>query len=98
MVFYLQVGLKGESLSFHTSSGGSSVEWVEGSLLAQRQPLTWYKVNSLCKCQHYDTIFDHIKCTPSDMVCQFYDLNKIAQLIYQRFSRLHLMHLKEMIQ
>ncbi|OIT39414.1 PREDICTED: beta-galactosidase-like [Nicotiana attenuata] len=38
-----KVGLKGESLSFHTSTGGSSVEWVEGSLLAQRQPLTWYK-------------------------------------------------------
>ncbi|KAJ8541883.1 hypothetical protein K7X08_016749 [Anisodus acutangulus] len=38
-----KVGLKGESLSLHTFSGGSSVEWVEGSILAQKQPLTWYK-------------------------------------------------------
>ncbi|KAK4352881.1 hypothetical protein RND71_028399 [Anisodus tanguticus] len=38
-----KVGLKGESLSLHTLSGGSSVEWVEGSILAQKQPLTWYK-------------------------------------------------------
>ncbi|KAA8523243.1 hypothetical protein F0562_009666 [Nyssa sinensis] len=38
-----KVGLKGEALSLHTVSGSSSVEWVEGSLLAQKQPLTWYK-------------------------------------------------------
>lgn len=38
-----KVGLKGESLSLHTVSGSSSVEWVEGSLLATKQPLTWYK-------------------------------------------------------
>ncbi|KAA8538158.1 hypothetical protein F0562_027766 [Nyssa sinensis] len=38
-----RVGLKGEALSLHTVSGSSSVEWVEGSLLAQKQPLTWYK-------------------------------------------------------
>ncbi|KAF7837990.1 beta-galactosidase-like isoform X1 [Senna tora] len=37
------VGLKGESLSLHTESGTSSVEWVQGSLLAYKQPLTWYK-------------------------------------------------------
>ncbi|KAF9680473.1 hypothetical protein SADUNF_Sadunf06G0124700 [Salix dunnii] len=38
-----KIGLKGESLSLHTVSGSTSVEWVEGSLLAQKQPLTWYK-------------------------------------------------------
>ena len=38
-----KVGLKGEDLSLHTLSGSSSVEWVQGSLLAQKQPLTWYK-------------------------------------------------------
>ncbi|KAK6120348.1 hypothetical protein DH2020_045905 [Rehmannia glutinosa] len=38
-----KAGLKGESLSLDTVSGSSSVEWVEGSLLAQKQPLTWYK-------------------------------------------------------
>ncbi|KAL3586158.1 hypothetical protein D5086_013025 [Populus alba] len=38
-----KIGLKGESLSLHTASGSASVEWVEGSLLAQKQALTWYK-------------------------------------------------------
>ncbi|XP_055800659.1 beta-galactosidase [Solanum dulcamara] len=38
-----KVGLKGESLSLHSLSGSSSVEWVRGSLVAQKQPLTWYK-------------------------------------------------------
>ncbi|KAK4774138.1 hypothetical protein SAY87_029157 [Trapa incisa] len=38
-----KVGLKGEALSLHTMSGSTSVEWVEGSLLAQKQPLAWYK-------------------------------------------------------
>ncbi|KAK4344317.1 hypothetical protein RND71_037411 [Anisodus tanguticus] len=38
-----KVGLKGESLSLHSLSGSSSVEWVQGSLVAQKQPLTWYK-------------------------------------------------------
>ncbi|KAF7142336.1 hypothetical protein RHSIM_Rhsim05G0021700 [Rhododendron simsii] len=38
-----KVGLKGEGLSLNTLSGSSSVEWVEGSSLAQKQPLTWYK-------------------------------------------------------
>ncbi|KAL0410509.1 UNVERIFIED_CONTAM: Beta-galactosidase [Sesamum latifolium] len=37
-----KAGLKGESLSLDTISGSSSVEWVEGLLLAQKQPLTWY--------------------------------------------------------
>ncbi|CAM8887205.1 unnamed protein product [Rhodiola kirilowii] len=39
-----KVGLKGEDLSLHSLSGSSSVEWVEGSSLVQKQPLTWYKV------------------------------------------------------
>ncbi|KAG6388534.1 hypothetical protein SASPL_149962 [Salvia splendens] len=38
-----KVGLKGESLSLNSLSGISNVEWVEGSYVAQRQPLTWYK-------------------------------------------------------
>ncbi|XP_023744380.1 beta-galactosidase isoform X2 [Lactuca sativa] len=38
-----KVGLKGESLSLHTLDGSSSVEWLQGSLVAQKQPLTWYK-------------------------------------------------------
>ena len=37
-----QIGTKGESLSLHTE--GSTVEWKEGSLVATKQPLTWYKV------------------------------------------------------
>lgn len=39
-----QVGLKGEALNLHTESGSSSVEWIQGSLVAKKQPLTWYKV------------------------------------------------------
>ncbi|XAR62545.1 Beta-galactosidase [Bertholletia excelsa] len=38
-----KVGLKGEALNLHTLAGSSSVEWVEGSLLARKQPMTWYK-------------------------------------------------------
>ncbi|KAA8534846.1 hypothetical protein F0562_029938 [Nyssa sinensis] len=38
-----KVGLKGEALSLHKVSGSSSVEWVQGSLMARKQPLTWYK-------------------------------------------------------
>ncbi|ERM94020.1 beta-galactosidase [Amborella trichopoda] len=38
-----KVGLTGETLNLHTLSGSSSVEWVKGSLIAQKQPLTWYK-------------------------------------------------------
>ncbi|KAK9131144.1 hypothetical protein Sjap_011631 [Stephania japonica] len=38
-----KIGLTGESLNLHTLSGSSSVEWVAGSLVAQGQPLTWYK-------------------------------------------------------
>ncbi|KAI3711986.1 hypothetical protein L1987_70535 [Smallanthus sonchifolius] len=39
----LPVGLKGEILSLHSLTGSSSVEWTQGSFVAQRQPLTWYK-------------------------------------------------------
>ncbi|KOM39893.1 hypothetical protein LR48_Vigan04g009100 [Vigna angularis] len=38
-----KVGLKGEALNLHTESGSSSVEWIQGSLVAKKQPLTWYK-------------------------------------------------------
>ncbi|KAG9132664.1 hypothetical protein Leryth_016707 [Lithospermum erythrorhizon] len=38
-----RVGLKGELLNLDTITGSYSVEWVEGSLLALKQPLTWYK-------------------------------------------------------
>ncbi|CAN4100109.1 unnamed protein product [Withania somnifera] len=38
-----KVGLKGEALNLHSLSGSLSVEWVEGSLVTQRQPLTWFK-------------------------------------------------------
>ncbi|KAG6727684.1 hypothetical protein I3842_02G137500 [Carya illinoinensis] len=38
-----KIGLKGESLSLHSLSGSSSVEWVEGSLVARRRPMMWYK-------------------------------------------------------
>ncbi|KAK6911894.1 Glycoside hydrolase 35, catalytic domain [Dillenia turbinata] len=38
-----KVGLKGEALSLHTVSGSSSVEWAEGSLESEKQPLTWFK-------------------------------------------------------
>ncbi|MFS7947167.1 putative beta-galactosidase [Helianthus anomalus] len=38
-----KVGLKGETLSLDTPDGSSSIEWLQGSLVAQKQPLTWYK-------------------------------------------------------
>lgn len=38
---FVQVGLKGESMSLHSLSGSSTVEWGEP---VQKQPLTWYKV------------------------------------------------------
>ncbi|MED6216475.1 hypothetical protein PIB30_008174 [Stylosanthes scabra] len=40
-----KVGLKGEALSLYTVSGSGSVEWAQGSLLAKKQPLSWYKTN-----------------------------------------------------
>ncbi|KAL3535619.1 hypothetical protein ACH5RR_004080 [Cinchona calisaya] len=38
-----KVGLKGESRGLNTITGSASVEWAQGSLLAKKQPLTWYK-------------------------------------------------------
>ncbi|XP_026447333.1 beta-galactosidase-like isoform X3 [Papaver somniferum] len=38
-----KVGLTGEALNLNSLSGSSSVEWMKGSLIAQNQPLTWYK-------------------------------------------------------
>ncbi|XP_051131828.1 beta-galactosidase-like [Andrographis paniculata] len=39
-----KAGLRGEATSLVTNGGSSSsIEWVEGSLIAQKQPLTWYK-------------------------------------------------------
>ncbi|XP_022732674.1 beta-galactosidase-like [Durio zibethinus] len=38
-----KIGLKGEALNLHTVTGSSSVEWVEGSQLVKKQPMTWYK-------------------------------------------------------
>ncbi|KAI3798858.1 hypothetical protein L1987_34142 [Smallanthus sonchifolius] len=39
-----QVGLKGEAMDVVSTNDMSSVEWVQGSLIAQKsQPLTWHK-------------------------------------------------------
>ncbi|OVA08712.1 D-galactoside/L-rhamnose binding SUEL lectin domain [Macleaya cordata] len=39
-----QVGLKGEAMNLISLNGISSVEWMRGSLVEQKQqPLTWYK-------------------------------------------------------
>ncbi|XP_059641301.1 beta-galactosidase-like [Cornus florida] len=38
-----KIGLEGEGLSLHSLSGSSSVEWIDGYLVSQKQPLTWYK-------------------------------------------------------
>ncbi|XP_057806866.1 beta-galactosidase 3-like [Salvia miltiorrhiza] len=39
-----QVGLKGEAMNLVSPNSFSSVEWMQGSLIAQRQqPLTWHK-------------------------------------------------------
>ncbi|CAH9066851.1 unnamed protein product [Cuscuta epithymum] len=38
-----KIGLEGEALNLHSVSGSSLVDWVEGSFVAQREPLTWYK-------------------------------------------------------
>ncbi|KAG8491483.1 hypothetical protein CXB51_014688 [Gossypium anomalum] len=38
-----KIALKGEALKLHTDAGSSSVEWVEGSQLVKKQPMTWYK-------------------------------------------------------
>ncbi|KAL6995738.1 hypothetical protein U1Q18_005872 [Sarracenia purpurea var. burkii] len=39
-----KVGMKGEAVNLASPNAVSSVEWIQGSLLAQGQkPLTWYK-------------------------------------------------------
>ncbi|XP_020223796.1 beta-galactosidase [Cajanus cajan] len=38
-----KVGLKGEALSLYSISGSNSVQWAQGSSVAKKQPLTWYK-------------------------------------------------------
>ncbi|CAH8320509.1 unnamed protein product [Eruca vesicaria subsp. sativa] len=38
-----KIGTKGEAMSLHTITGSSSVKWTEGSSVAVKQPLTWYK-------------------------------------------------------
>ncbi|KAI6681966.1 hypothetical protein NL676_035847 [Syzygium grande] len=40
-----KVGLKGEALGLNTISGSSSVEWMKGSSVILKQPLTWYKTS-----------------------------------------------------
>lgn len=45
--FSHQVGLKGEALSLHSLTGSSSVDWIQGSLVTRKQPLTWFKVRFL---------------------------------------------------
>lgn len=40
-----QVGLKGEAMNLHSPNSISAVDWMQASLIAQRQqPLTWHKV------------------------------------------------------
>lgn len=41
----LQIGLEGEGFGLHSVTLSSSVEWVRESLIAQNQPLTWYRVS-----------------------------------------------------
>ncbi|KAG7546061.1 Galactose-binding-like domain superfamily [Arabidopsis suecica] len=38
-----KIGTKGEALNIHTVTGSSTMEWKQGSLVATKQPLTWYK-------------------------------------------------------
>ncbi|CAL9084947.1 unnamed protein product [Musa textilis] len=38
-----QVGLKGEDMNLNSLEGASSVEWMQGSLVQNQQPLTWYR-------------------------------------------------------
>ncbi|XP_010504030.1 PREDICTED: beta-galactosidase 2-like [Camelina sativa] len=38
-----KIGTRGEAMSLHTTTGSSSVEWIEGSFMAKKQPLAWYK-------------------------------------------------------
>ncbi|CAH9056061.1 unnamed protein product [Cuscuta epithymum] len=38
-----KIGLKGEELNIHSLTGSSSIEWIQGAFVVQKQPLTWYK-------------------------------------------------------
>ncbi|CAI0406125.1 unnamed protein product [Linum tenue] len=38
-----KVGVQGEKLQLNTITGSSSVDWSDGTLLAEKQPLSWYK-------------------------------------------------------
>ncbi|KAL1201285.1 Beta-galactosidase 2 [Cardamine amara subsp. amara] len=38
-----KIGTKGEAMNLHTVTGSSSVEWIQESFVAKKQPLTWYK-------------------------------------------------------
>ncbi|CAA0410308.1 unnamed protein product [Arabidopsis thaliana] len=38
-----KIGVKGEALSLHTNTESSGVRWTQGSFVAKKQPLTWYK-------------------------------------------------------
>ncbi|XP_074353625.1 beta-galactosidase-like isoform X2 [Apium graveolens] len=38
-----KAGLKGESLNLHTPDRSPSIDFLEGSFVAQKQPLSWYK-------------------------------------------------------
>lgn len=43
---FKQTGLKGEAMDVISANSLSSVEWLQGSLIAlKQQPLTWHKVN-----------------------------------------------------
>lgn len=42
---FYKVGLKGETMNLMSTDGISSADWMQGSLIAQKQqPLTWHKV------------------------------------------------------
>ncbi|KAK4265543.1 hypothetical protein QN277_026580 [Acacia crassicarpa] len=41
--WYYQIGLKGEFSAIYTERGSTSVNWVGGSAMANKRPLTWYK-------------------------------------------------------
>ncbi|CAN0859248.1 Beta-galactosidase 4 [Linum grandiflorum] len=38
-----KVGVGGEKLQLNTITESSSVDWVVGSMLVKKQPLSWYK-------------------------------------------------------
>ncbi|KAE8715112.1 Beta-galactosidase [Hibiscus syriacus] len=71
-------GLKGEALNLHSLSGSLTVEWAQGSLVAQRKPLTWYKANNFqCSSRKCSVGFRYEKYGKS--VCNYagyYDENK----------------------